>query len=112
MSMQERRKHPRKNVNQPIKVIDQDRGELVGHLVDVSLEGFMLITPHAIEINRVFQVCLELPQEMGISPLPLGVECLWRELSGDRQTYWAGFQIIDISSASSQDLGRYIDDHL
>lgn len=110
--MQERRKYPRKNVNQPIKVIDQDRGELIGHLVDISLEGFMVITPNPIAINRVFQVCLELPQELGISPLALGVECLWRELSGDRQTYWAGFQIIDISSTSGEDLGRFIEDHL
>ena len=112
MSMQERRKHPRKNVNQPIKVIDQDRAELIGHLVDISLEGFMVITPYVIDVNRVFQVCLELPQAAGMPSLALGVECLWRELSGDRQTYWAGFQIIDISSASCADLGRFIDDHL
>lgn len=111
--MHERRKHPRKSVAVPLKVTDLDRERPLGHLVDISLEGFMLITREDLPVNRVFQVGLDLPGEMAPEQIiTFGAESLWRELSGASDQYWMGFQIIDIADAQAETLRRLIDDHL
>jgi len=111
--MQERRKHPRKAVSQPLKVTDVDRDRLLGHLVDVSLDGLMLIAREALPVNRVFQVALDFPAEMAPDRgVTFGAESLWREMTGDPGQYWLGFQIIDIAPENAEKLRRLIDDHL
>lgn len=110
--MEERRKHPRKKVSQPVAVIDQDRAQTLGYLVDLSISGFMLLTPRPVETNRVFQLTLALPAECGGQTIRLGAESLWRENSNDPGKYWAGFQIIDISPENGQRIQKLIDEYL
>ncbi len=112
MSTQERRKSPRKTVTYPIPVIDSDRDHILGHLADISLEGFMLLAQDPLDINRVFQVRMEIPEACGGQAIPLGVESLWRETSNSHGKYWVGFQIIDISPRDSQRLHMLIEEHL
>ncbi|MBS1212304.1 MAG: PilZ protein [Proteobacteria bacterium] len=112
MNTQERRKSPRKKVAHPIPVVDQDREHVLGHLVNVSQKGFMLLSPAPLDINRVFQLRIELPQICGGEVIPLGAESLWREVSSSPGKYWVGFQIIDISPESSQRIRKLIEEHL
>lgn len=112
MNMQERRKYPRKKVTYPIAVIDQDREHLLGHLVDISVSGFMLLSPGPLEVNRVFQLRLELPDACGGHVVRVGAESLWRENSNDPGKYWAGLQIIDISPENRQRIEKLIDEFL
>jgi len=110
--MAERRQHPRKKVTQPVAVMDHDREALLGYLVDISLSGFMLLCSTPLEINRVFQLGLELPPACGGQSVRLGAESLWRENSNDPGKYWAGFQIIDISPENLERIKRLMDDYL
>lgn len=113
MSTQERRKYPRTRVGRPLKVVDLDWGSSLGHLVDISAEGFMLIGPEPIEVNRVFQLSLELPEEIGGGQSAyFGAETLWREVSSDPGKYWIGFQIIDISQENIEKIRRLIEECL
>jgi len=113
MNIQDRRKHPRKKVDRPLIVNDLDRGEALGCLVDISIEGLMLISPDPVEVNRVFQLSLELPEEFGASQAALfGAESLWREVSNDPWKYWVGFQIIDIAPEQIGKVHRLIEECL
>ena len=85
----------------------------MGHLVDISVEGMMLLSPEPIKMNRVFQVGLELPEEIaGGQTAVFGAESLWHELSNDPGKYWVGFQIIDISAENIEKIRRLIDECL
>jgi hypothetical protein len=110
MNIEERRQHPRKKVSDPIPVRDEDRGEILGYLVDISLGGFMVLGNQAIATGRVFRLGLELPQPAGTEPLRLGAESLWVEESSDAGKFWIGFQIIDISRTDVLRLRRLIDE--
>lgn len=113
MNNEDRRKHPRKRVDRPLKVNDLDRGEILGHLVDVSLNGLMLISSDPIDVNRVFQVSLELPDGIDDGQAALfGAESLWREVSNEPGKSWVGFQIIDISPENAEKVRRLIDECL
>ncbi|QSA96053.1 PilZ domain-containing protein [Methylococcus sp. EFPC2] len=110
--MQERRKHTRYKVTQALAATDLDRERILGHLVDVSLDGLMLITRETLPVNRVFQLQLELPTEMAPArSVVFGAESLWQEPSGDSGHYWVGMHIIDISPENSVLLSRLIDDY-
>jgi hypothetical protein len=113
MNSEDRRKYPRKKVDRPLSVDDLGRGEPLGCLVDISIEGLMLISPDPIEVNRVFQLSLELPPAFGAGEVVLfGAESMWREPSSDPGKYWVGFQIIDIAPEHVGKIHRLIDECL
>lgn len=98
--MQERRKSPRTKINKLLDVVDLDRDIVLGRLVDLSPEGFMLLSERSLEVNRIFQLGLQLPPGSAGRLAALGAESLWQETSNDSRQYWVGFQIIDISQDS------------
>jgi len=113
MNIEDRRKHPRTKVGRPLKVNDSDRGEPLGNLVDISPDGFMLLSAEPIEVNRIFQVSLELPEQVGAGHAArFGAESLWREPSNDPGKCWIGFQIIDISHENVEKIHRLIEECL
>lgn len=111
--MQERRKQTRYKVTQALAVHDVDRDRVLGHLIDLSLEGLMLITRETLPVNRVFQMSLELPAEMAPERAAVfGAESMWMDASGDAEHYWVGLHIIDISPENHARLKRLIDEYL
>lgn len=88
----------RYKVNQRVLVVNSLCDQLLGNIVNVHQEGFMLIG-HNVSLSdcSVYQLMFEfLSPVLGKSQIALGAECLWvRETSGEH--CWAGFQIIDIS---------------
>ena len=97
-SCQEMRGHSRMEVSEVIRVIDRQTGTVLGQLVNISEEGFMLLGPQPINENNILQLSLEF--ESGASaanPILVGAESLWCNSLNDQAQYWTGFFIIDIS---------------
>ena len=97
-SCQEMRGHNRMKVSEVIRVIDRQTGTVLGQLVNISEEGFMLLGPQPITENNILQLSLEF--DSGASdadPILVGAESLWCHSSNDQAQYWTGFFIIDIS---------------
>lgn len=44
-----------------LKVIDKNSGELIGRLVDITIDGFKLVSRDAIPLHQEFYLSLELP---------------------------------------------------
>ncbi len=108
--MQEKRCCSRKNVAEPVQVIDSNTLEPLGILANISTNGFMLIGNKLIEPTKVYQLLLNLAQQVdGIQAIECGAESLWSDSAADDNMFWTGFQIIDISDDDAEFIGRQFD---
>jgi hypothetical protein len=71
-------------------------GEPVGELVNLTVEGLMIISDQEMSTNSIFQFRLEMPDPIdGVSSIDLGVDCLWNRPAENFSRHWSGYQIID-----------------
>jgi PilZ domain len=109
MSRDSKRKLKRKELHQTITITDIINGGEFGELVNVTIEGMMLITDKDILTNSIFQLSLKLPMEIhGSETIELGADCLWCRKVENFHRYWAGFHIIDISANAFKQLEELI----
>ena len=94
----ELRKHPRVEFPEHVEVQDAHSGEVMGQLVNLSVDGFMLMGPVCIAPGTVRQLRIPLLRGEEASVLVVGAESLWCHDANDSGAHWSGFQIIDISS--------------
>lgn len=100
MTDDSRRKHQRKTLTHSVPVEDVINGGHFGELVNLTVDGLMIITDRLPAPQAIFQLALRLPQPIeGEEQIVIGVDCLWARRSDDYHRYWAGFSIIDISDA-------------
>jgi len=96
--MQDRRKFKRRQVTYYLKVYDQTSGELIGHLVDISPGGVMLLGMDPCPVGNNFEMKIILPAEiLGKTELFLNAECKWSARDINPDYYDSGFQLADIS---------------
>lgn len=86
-----------------LEVFDLDSGQLLGRVVDLHAEGFMLLSEQPIELNRAWALQVNLPMALnGVSEITLDAESRWhRESIGGRQ-YWTGLQFTHLPAESRQ----------
>jgi hypothetical protein len=82
-----------------LKVAERNTDRLVGRLVDVTTEGMMLISSEPIEMNRVFQLTLDLPEEMDGGPREVGLEArsLWTKKDANPDFLLSGFEFVTVA---------------
>ena len=93
-----RRQKKRESIDNIVLVKDAMSGSELGHLVNISRDGFMLVGQNDLKEERLYQLELH-SEELFVehNPLVVGAECLWVKQQNDISLQWAGFQIIDIS---------------
>ena len=105
----EQRKADRKKITGRMPVTDINRERVIGQLVDISIDGLMLLGGAPLAINGMYQFDIELPEPVnGHSVLHLGAECLWCRTAEDPEHFWAGFHLIDISPEDQSTLDALI----
>jgi hypothetical protein len=81
----------------------------VGVLVNVSTNGFMLASEgHHPDSGALHQLKLLETDSQALN-ITLGARCLWEDEASAEDTYWSGFEIIDISEKDQQILNNYIE---
>jgi hypothetical protein len=99
--MQEKRKHVREPIDCALKVRDTNRNQAIGCLVDLSEDGFMLLSNQPYEAGSVLQLSFELPAPVnGQLSIAVGAESLWCSAANKAEHFWAGFRIIDASDTA------------
>ncbi|RFA25840.1 hypothetical protein CAI21_17940 [Alkalilimnicola ehrlichii] len=92
--MEEKRNTDRKLVRQLLRVMDRNNHAVLGNLVNLSPEGFMLISPNALVEGGYSELELELPKIVnGRSRIAVDARCIWCQKSSYSDDYGAGFQI-------------------
>jgi hypothetical protein len=60
--MQERRKYPRKDLLLFASVYDSSSGKIIGTLLNITLDGAMVLSENKIDSNRVMELHIKLPE--------------------------------------------------
>jgi hypothetical protein len=94
----ERRKFPRSNLLFFARVFDQNSGELIGYLADLSHEGALIITEPAILVEKIIVLQVEIPASINSSrQLVFEAKCIRCTQDLDTLNFDSGFQILSIS---------------
>lgn len=105
----ERRKYTRKKVDALLQLYDINNEIFMGKVVDISMDGIMLLSRDPIPANGVWQLSIELPiDDIECQTVEFGAESLWCDDSLKPAQYWAGFHIIDISQESLMHLNSFV----
>ena len=95
--MEKRRLH-RNNLVYYLKVFDRDSDTLLGHLVDITAEGVMLVSEAPIPGDTLFSLRLEFPRDIfGEETLEFSAMSLWCRPDVNPIFYDTGFRLTDIS---------------
>ena len=105
----EHRKSPRVTLAEQVEIRDAHTGRVLGQLVNLSVEGLMLVGPAGVAPGTVCQLRVPLDDNGKRTELLIGAESLWCNDANDSGTYWSGFQIIDISPEHRHILVRMVD---
>ena len=107
---QERRGSIRHELNVQVDVVDQFSRDFLGMLVDVHLEGFLMMGELSFRPNRLYQVALvaHVPDRQ-LEVIPMGIDCLWTRAMGQQDRVWAGCQIIDLAPQAGEQLAQLIE---
>ncbi len=107
---QERRCSTRHQLNVQVDVVDQFSRGLLGMLVDVHLEGFLMMGELSFRPDRLYQVALvaHAPDHQ-LEVIPMGIDCLWTRAMGQQDRVWAGCQIIDLAPQAGEQLAQLIE---
>jgi hypothetical protein len=107
----ERRCSTRHQLNVEVDVVDQFSRDLLGVLVDIHLEGLLLMGELSFRPDRLYQVAL-VPRtsDHQLDVIPMGIDCLWTRAMGQQDRVWAGCQIVDLAPQVGEQLARLIED--
>lgn len=110
--IQEKRRFPRKSLQQPAEVLDNDTGISIGVLEDVSRGGFSLLTDHRFIAAEQRSVTLILPGPLGTHHLvSMIAKCVWCQPLSQKQGFVAGFSLKDVQDQDLVALNYFIRDY-
>jgi hypothetical protein len=94
----ERRKRDRRVFSHYMRLMHENTGELVGHLVNISPNGFRLESLRAIPINTDFPLRIDLPRDVSDKPYMVFLaRSKWCHPDRiDPTLFDAGFEIIEM----------------
>ncbi|MEJ2416886.1 MAG: PilZ domain-containing protein [Exilibacterium sp.] len=105
----QQRKLQRHLINDIVEVYDTQHDHYLGRLVNIHAEGLMVMGDSAVEVDRLYQLALQLPKPInGRDLIHIGVDCLWVKESDDHNKHWSGFYIIDKSVEAEDDINRLV----
>lgn len=109
--MQEKRKLQRRHLIYYLRVFDRNTVNLIGHLVDITPEGVMVISENPIETGITFQMRMILPKEI-FKKEQITFEAIskWSDKDVNPSFYDTGFQLLDISDENRSIIAQLIDD--
>jgi hypothetical protein len=108
--MVEKRKIARRKPDVIIAMSDEINGRDLGHLANLTPEGFMLVSREPIPVRSIFQLGIKVPLATNrMRNISFGAESVWASKAGDEVEYfWTGFRIIDISAETAEFIERWI----
>jgi len=104
MSM-EKRKVPRRHIIYYLQVSDRTTVEMIGHLVDITTIGMMLITEQPLESGKKYTLRVSLPSEFTQAEyLDVAGECVWIHKDVNPDYYAVGFKLDEAATGEQSAL--------
>ena len=109
--MKNRRKLKRVQSPYYLKVEDANTNRLIGHLVNISTDGMMLISKAPVRTDTAFKLKMSLPIAAKESKeITFETISRWCMKSADSNSYDVGFQLQDISREDIKVIKKFIRD--
>ncbi len=106
--IREQRRQKRVSIPEHPQILDAHSGEVLGQLVNLSVDGLMAMGPRCIACGSICQMRIPLMKGGEKVEIQIGVESLWCEDANDSGSHWSGFQIIDISPEHQEILNSVV----
>ena len=96
--MEERRKLKRRHIIYYLLVFDQDTQSMLGHLVDITPHGMMVISEQPQEVGRLYNLRLLLPYQIaGKREVIFQAHSKWCQKDLNPDFYDTGFHLLNVS---------------
>ncbi len=108
----EKRRVKRSHLIYYLRVFDQSNNQILGHLVDITPEGAMLISELPIVTSAHFQLRMMLPAEIfGRDHLDFEAESLWSKRDINPDFHDTGFRLLNVEVKDTAIISRLIDEY-
>ncbi|HEY5602787.1 MAG TPA: PilZ domain-containing protein [Gammaproteobacteria bacterium] len=105
------RSQQRWNLVQYLRVVKAENNELLGHLVDITTEGMLLISEQSIPLQCTFNLRMEIPADDAIPQMiALTAQSLWTKKDVNPAFHDTGFRLIDPSKRAISAITRLIEE--
>ncbi|MGD8558222.1 MAG: PilZ domain-containing protein [Gammaproteobacteria bacterium] len=105
------RSQKRWNLVHYLRVFRAENQELVGHLVDITTEGMMLISEQPIPLHCSFNLRMEIPTDEGIPQMiAFTAESLWTKKDVNPEFHDTGFRLLNPSKLALSAITRLIEE--
>lgn len=95
--MEERRRHKRHELKDRFEVLDQDTGESIGHLINISSQGILMIGKPGFEVGQNLQLIILLTKKLlGKKTLYIDSRCAWVKPDTDPEYHLYGLEFVDV----------------
>ncbi|GMR06180.1 MAG: hypothetical protein BMS9Abin25_0763 [Gammaproteobacteria bacterium] len=106
----EKRKRRRWELVFYLRIFDQEDGPLLGHVVDISADGLMLLSENPVELNKDFDLSLEMPSSGAKKrhKITLKAHSIWHSNDANPDLIDTGFQLINPEKSSIDAIAKLI----
>ena len=93
----ENRKMLRSHLLYFLKIHDRSSGELIGHLIDLTLNGIQLISEQKLDVDRYLMLRMALPTELKESKeIIFDAKCVWSKRDVNPNYFAAGLKVTNL----------------
>ncbi len=110
MQSEDQRKRTRVSIPDHPRIFDMHSNTVVGQLVNLSIEGLMMMSPSPVKPGTLIQMRIPLQCGVEVIDVLIGVESLWCDDTDASGICWTGFHIIDISAEHRKIIGTLVYD--
>jgi c-di-GMP-binding flagellar brake protein YcgR len=107
MEEDRRWEHRKKLITVP-EVIDRSSGKSIGKIVQMSAGGFLLEGNTKIEKGSLFEIRIDLLEELSTQPFESEARCVWVKESESEPRYRSGFEFSVFDEATNLLVARMI----
>ncbi len=110
--MAEKRKLKRRHLIYYLRVFDRESSKLIGHLIDISPQGIMIMSEEPLEVNKLFKLRMDLPVDVfEKTEIEFDAESRWTKKDINPEFYDTGFAIMNLSYTDGRLIEKLIDDY-
>jgi len=109
--MPDRRKVKRRHLLYYLRVFDRNTGRQLGHLVDITPEGIMLMSERPIRVGRTIAMKMMLPGASGERAVEFEATSLWTGQDINPDFHDTGFRVEKATRRLLNEIETLIDDY-
>jgi hypothetical protein len=93
----EKRKLRRRSLLYDFEVIEKNTGASIGRIINISLEGMMLISTDRYMSDTIMDVSIKLPETIfGKNTVDCAAKCMWCKKNEHTDFYEVGFHLFEL----------------